>query len=166
VTRYTDVANKVDAFFERVAARHTRDMQCNSGCSDCCAVRLTVTGVEAQAIRDFVAGWSSSRRATLAANVAAAPAGRCAALDPGGRCLVYDARPLVCRSHGVPIRMTAVSLPVVQACSRNFTERGPAAADPDCILDQTTLSALTLAADRAAGNDGTRFDLAAILAEC
>jgi hypothetical protein len=166
VSRYADVAKKVDAFFDRVEGRHGRDMQCNSGCSDCCAVRLTITAVEAQAIRDFVAGWSSNRRATLAANVAAAGPDHCAALDQSGRCLVYEARPLVCRSHGVPIRMTAASLPVVQACSRNFTEHGPAAADADCILDQTTLSALTLAADRAAGNDGARYDLAALLAEC
>jgi hypothetical protein len=166
VSRYADVANKVDAFFARVSARHGRDMQCESGCSDCCAVRLTVTAAEGQAIRDFVAGWSSSRRATLATNVAAAPADLCAALDPNGRCLIYEARPIVCRSHGVPIRMTTASLPVIQACFRNFTERGPAAADPDCILDQTTLSALVLAVDREAGGDGERHDLAALLAEC
>ena len=129
-------------------------------------MRLTVTAAEAKAICDFVAGWSSTRRATLAANVAAAPADRCAALDPDGRCLIYDARPIVCRSHGVPIRMTSASLPVIQACSRNFTERGPAAADPDCILDQTTLSALVLAVDREDGGDGERYDLAALLAEC
>ena len=56
------------------------------------------------------------------------------------------------------------SLPVVESCHRNFTARGPAAADPDCILDQTTLSALVLAADRQTGGDGTRIDLAKLLA--
>lgn len=166
MSRYADVANKVDAFFTRVTDRHPGDMQCKSGCSDCCAVRLSVTAAEGDAIRDFLAGCSSDRRATLVANARSAPPDRCAALDPAGRCLIYDARPIVCRSHGVPIRMTTASLPVVQACHRNFTERGPAAADPDCILDQTTLSALVLAVDRASGGDGTRYDLAALLAEC
>jgi hypothetical protein len=58
------------------------------------------------------------------------------------------------------------SLPVVQACPENFTARGPAAADPDCVIDQTTLSAMVLAIDRDAGGDGTRIDLAAVLADC
>jgi uncharacterized protein len=134
-------------------------MQCESGCSDCCVVRLTVTRVEADAIRDLVAGWPADRRATLATN-AAASSTACAALDPAGRCLIYDARPIVCRSHGVPIRLRTT----VEVCHRNFTEHGPAAADPDCILDQTTLSALVLAADRDAGGDGSRIDLAKLLA--
>ena len=68
----------------------------------------------------------------------------------------------MCRSHGAPIRLRERSLPVVQACFRNFTERGPAAADADCILDQTTLSALVLATN---AGDATRVDLAALLAE-
>lgn len=53
---------------------------------------------------------------------------------------------------------------MIEACHRNFTEHGPAAADPSCILDQTTLSALVLAADRESGNDGSRIDLAKLLA--
>lgn len=87
---------------------------------------------------------------------------RCAALDTAGRCKIYAARPLVCRSHGAPIRMREGSLPVVQACHRNFTHTEP---DADCIVDQTTLSALVLAVDRAAGGDGTRVELASLVAE-
>jgi uncharacterized protein len=164
VSRYLDVATKVDEFFARVHARHPRDMQCESGCSDCCVVRLTITKVEADAIRDLVAGWPTDQRAVLAANAAASTTA-CAALDPAGRCLIYDARPIVCRSHGVPVRMRMPgSLPVVEACHRNFTAHGPAAAEPSCILDQTTLSALVLAADRESGGDGSRIELAKLLA--
>ena len=156
---------KVDAFFARVEARHGEDMQCTTGCSDCCHVRLTVTPVEARAIRAEVARWSSERRAALAATVTAAPPGRCAALDPAGRCSIYTARPIVCRSHGAPIRLRQGSLPVVQACFKNFTRVTP---DADCILDQETLSALVLAVDHAeaeAGDrDGSRIDLAQLLA--
>lgn len=167
MSRYPELAAKVDAFFERVQARHVADMRCGSGCSHCCHVRLTVTTVEAQAICDEVVTWPPEQRAALAANLAAAPADHCAALDNGGRCLVYSVRPIMCRSHGAPIRMQADprSLPVVQACRDNFTASGPAAADPDCIIDQQTLSAMVLAIDRDAGNDGTRIDLADVLRE-
>ena len=167
MSRYRELAAKVDAFFDRVQARHGEYMNCNSGCHHCCHVSLSITGVEADAIRAEAAGWTAERKRALTANLAHASPTRCAALDDKGRCLVYSARPIVCRSHGAPIRMrNERSLPVVQACAENFTAHGPAAADPDCILDQTTLSAMTLAVDRDAGNDGTRIDLAAVLADC
>jgi uncharacterized protein len=94
------------------------------------------------------------------------PADRCAALDAAGRCRIYAARPLVCRSHGVPIRLRG-ALPVVQACHRNFRQTTP---DPDCVLDQATLSATLYAVDAAeaaaaGGDPGQRVDLAALLAD-
>lgn len=142
-------------------------MRCGSGCHHCCHVRLSVTRVEADAIRAEVASWPAERKRALTANVAAAVAERCTALAPDGLCLIYAARPIVCRSHGAPIRLRDDrSLPVVQACRENFTARGPAAAEPDCIIDQTTLSAMVLAVDRDAGHDGERIDLAAVLADC
>ncbi len=163
MSRWQLLTAKVDGFFSRVEARHTRDLQCSSGCSDCCHTRLTVTGVEAAAIRAELEAWAELDRRALASQAAAAPADRCAALDPAGRCAIYAARPLVCRSHGAPIRLREHGLPIVQACFRNFTRTGPAAADADCILDQETLSALLLAVDREAGGDGSRYDLAELL---
>lgn len=164
MSRYPELAAKVDGFFTRVQARHGAEMACDTGCSHCCHTRLTVTGVEAAAITAHVATWSGAERDALAANVAAAAPDRCTALDRGGRCMVYAARPIVCRSHGAPVRLREGSLPVVSACRDNFVARGPGAADPDCIIDQETLSAMTLAVDRDAGGDGSRRDLADVLA--
>jgi hypothetical protein len=58
--------------------------------------------------------------------------------------------------------MRVDSLPVVQSCFRNFTRIDP---DADCILDQTTLSAMVLAVDRDAGTSGDRVELASLVAE-
>lgn len=157
MSRYPEVAAKVDAFFARVEARHGSDMQCHTGCSDCCNARLTITLAEAQAIADELATWSDEQRAALAANVRAST-DACAALSQG-RCLIYGVRPLVCRSHGAPIRLREGSLPVVRACFRNFPA-GPEKADADCILDQQMLSAISLALS---GGDDTRIDLAELL---
>ena len=165
MSRYPELAAKVDDFFTRVAARHPDEMACNSGCSHCCHVRLSITVTEADAVASLVDAMPAAERAALANNVTAAPADHCPALSPQGRCLIYAARPIVCRSHGAPIRMREGSLPVVTACRDNFTTRGPAAADADCILDQETLSAMTLAVDRAAGGDGSRVPLEDVLAD-
>jgi hypothetical protein len=65
----------------------------------------------------------------------------------------------------------------VQACHRNFTHTEP---DPDCVLDQATLSATLLAVDAAEARDraaeagarpgsapggGERVELAGLLAD-
>lgn len=171
-------------------------MACATGCSDCCHVRLTITRVEAARIRDLVAGWPAERRRSLvqAADIAASDSAdsadsgdsgglaasgasgdpgtaRCAALDPAGRCQIYEARPLVCRSHGVPIRLSRGSLPVIESCHRNFVRTAP---DADCILDQATLSATLYAIEVAELGGGgpavgadpavQRVDLAGLLA--
>jgi len=160
MSRYSELTAKVDTFFVRVHDRHGSDMQCSTGCSDCCHVRLTVTGVEAREIREELARWTADQRRELA-KAAAVPSDRCAALDANGRCRIYAVRPIVCRSHGAPIRVRG--LPVLQTCHRNFTHTTP---DADCIVDQETLSTLVLAVDREGGGDGARIDLAELLAAC
>ncbi|HEY4181947.1 MAG TPA: YkgJ family cysteine cluster protein [Kofleriaceae bacterium] len=167
MSRLGELQAKVDAFFDRAAARHGDDMQCHTGCSDCCHVRLSVTTVEAHAIWEHLQGLSATQREVIAtaATQELERSGedvRCTALGPDGRCRIYAVRPIVCRSHGAPIRMRTNSLPVidVQSCFRNFTHSVP---DPDCVLDQETLSAMTLVVDREVGGDGERVDLAAVL---
>lgn len=160
MSRLRELQGKVDAFFDRAAARHGDDMQCARGCSDCCHTRLTVTTVEAYAIWEHLQGVSQEQRETIAAAAAAQSEDRCSALGPDGRCRIYDVRPIVCRSHGAPIRMRRDSLPVIESCFRNFTHTTP---DADCVLDQETLSAMTLVVDREIGGNGDRVDLVAVL---
>ena len=162
MSRLPELAAKIDAFFTRVETRHGDDMQCTSGCSDCCHVRLTITSAEARAIADHLAVLPAPTRAALAAYARGQQADRCAALDGAGRCQIYEVRPVICRSHGAPIRTKVGALPVIQNCHHNFTHTVP---DADCVLDQETLSALTLLVDRAEGGDGTRVDLAKLLAD-
>lgn len=151
--RLAELAARVDAFFARVHGAQANEMRCEDGCAACCAAELTVTGVEAAAISAHVSGLPAAERAALAARAQgpvdpARP--RCAALDDADRCGIYAARPLVCRSHGLPIRSRdGRGLPVVDACSLNFTTQGPAAVPAADVLDQTTLSTVLLAVDAA-----------------
>ena len=52
--------------------------------------------VEARRIREA--------NTTLLQNEQAAPAGRCAFLDAEGACRIYQDRPYVCRTQGLPLR--------------------------------------------------------------
>lgn len=157
---------RVDAFFEKVHARFPQDMQCKPGCTACCISGLTVTLVEAAAIQDALDALPDDLRAHLA-RAAGHKSPACPALLDDGKCAIYAARPLVCRSHGVPIKLKG-RLPVIQSCELNFTSGGPENAPGEFVLDQETLSTVLLAIDAAFSKEldeepGQRIPLRALL---
>lgn len=145
--RLEELWQKVDAFSGRVDAQYPAELACASGCSDCCKRELTVTAIEAARIERHLAVLDDTDRARLA-HRAAASTDPCVALDDDGRCAIYAVRPVVCRSHGVPIRYVEPgasgkrALPVLDVCPKNFVGRDLATVDPACVLDQHTLSVL------------------------
>lgn len=170
--RLSELWAKVDDFFERVAARYPGALTCRPGCADCCHRELTVTAVEAARIVELLASMPVAERERIAER--AARGEPCAALDGEGRCSVYAARPLVCRSHGLPLRFEEPSsagrrsLPVLDVCPLNFDGHDLATIDPACVLDQRTLSVLLGAIDamyaRASGqSEGARVALRDLL---
>jgi Fe-S-cluster containining protein len=170
--RYRELAAKLDAFFERVQSRYGGAMKCRAGCSGCCRVRLSVTALEASVLREGLAQLPEEARARLAERARQADPGTCPALEADGRCAVYAWRPLVCRSHGVPVRFREPEgTTSVSACELNF-EGGaqlPEVAS-DCVLDQTTVSTVLGALDAAFADArgaprGERIRLDALLTE-
>ncbi|MCU0658155.1 MAG: YkgJ family cysteine cluster protein [Polyangiaceae bacterium] len=146
--RLRQLAARVDAFFAAVHSRHGASMQCSSGCHDCCLPGLSCTPVEAAALRLALRSLPAEAREALRLRALAPPSDRCILLDLQGRCVAYEARPLICRSHGVPVRVRdRRGLPLVDACIRNFSTEGPGALPASDVLDQQTLSTVLLAID-------------------
>jgi uncharacterized protein len=75
---------------------HAPRLQCRRGCSACCVDGLTVFDVEAENIRRW--------HADLLAQGAPHATGACAFLDESGACRIYEHRPYVCRTQGLPLR--------------------------------------------------------------
>lgn len=95
----TQVHETLDARLAELAAKHDERMQCGRGCFDCCVDELTVFEVEAALIqRDYPELLEQGRPH---------PVGRCAFLDSSGACRIYDRRPYVCRTQGLPLRWLA-----------------------------------------------------------
>ncbi len=69
---------------------------CRRGCTDCCVDDLTVFEAEADRIR--------REAGERLAGAEAHAAGACAFLDPEGACRIYESRPYVCRTQGLPLR--------------------------------------------------------------
>jgi uncharacterized protein len=80
----------------RLHVLHTARLHCRQGCTSCCADGLTVFEVEAGHIRHH--------HAELLATGTPHAEGACAFLDEGGACRIYEERPYVCRTQGLPLR--------------------------------------------------------------
>lgn len=144
---------KIDATVAQLTA-HARAqggdaLACKRGCDSCCVDGLTVLPVEAALIE--ASGHQPPPQA-------ARREGMCAFLDADGACTIYDVRPVLCRTHGLALKMESAagadvrergSLRVlgddVSACSLNYTTRAPAANE---ILDATKVMMLLVTVDR------------------
>lgn len=142
---------RVGEHFDAALARSPAQMQCRVGCSRCCHQRFGVFEVEAHRLRTALARLSRSdpalrERVRRQADDPAAM-DRCALLVDD-RCAVYDERPLICRTHGLPTRVrdrvrdhegpataeggrapwAAMGSESLQGCPLNFTSEDPPAA--------------------------------------
>jgi len=87
---------QIDRSVERLVERHAARLNCKRGCCACCVDDLTVFEIEAENIR--------RRHSVLLRSQAPHPSGRCAFLDADGACRIYQDRPYVCRTQGLPLR--------------------------------------------------------------
>jgi uncharacterized protein len=91
-----DLHTEVDRQTDHLRVLHAKRLQCRKGCCGCCVDGLTVFEVEAESIRHH--------HAALLAEGAPHPKGACAFLDDAGACRIYEHRPYVCRTQGLPLR--------------------------------------------------------------
>ncbi|MBN2468576.1 MAG: YkgJ family cysteine cluster protein [Deltaproteobacteria bacterium] len=87
---------EVDRRVMELSVAHAGRLQCRRGCKGCCVDELTVFGIEAENIR--------RHHGDLLKDGAPHKKGACAFLDENGLCRIYQNRPYVCRTQGLPLR--------------------------------------------------------------
>ncbi len=87
---------QIDDDAGRLERVHAERLRCRRGCNDCCVDEITVFAVEADRIRE--------RHPELLASGTPHAVGACAFLDHEGACRIYEDRPYVCRTQGLPLR--------------------------------------------------------------
>jgi hypothetical protein len=120
------VVDKVDATVASMSETLAPHLNCRRGCSSCCVDGLTVLPVEAARIAEHL----EKTQQHITPHQTA-----CAFLDAAGACQIYGVRPVLCRTHGLPL----LAASDVSVCDLNFTTRAPTAAES---LDATRLQAL------------------------
>jgi len=151
---YRAVLAKVDAKFADIRGRHEASFGCRNGCHACCAPGLRVATVEQQHLAEHIR-MTPGLRTQLEALAAADPHGgtRCALLMADGACAVYEARPLICRSHGAPVRVREAGQVRLDVCSLHFRGVQLAALPPGDCIDVETLNTLLFVVNRRAHPD-------------
>lgn len=116
---YFHLRNRITALAERLAVTYAAHLRCRRGCWFCCE-DITLLPVELEAVRMSIGrdratttrGDRPDPAELRASSVDRSADGtfpdvgtgtRCALLDADGACAVYEARPIICRTHGLPL---------------------------------------------------------------
>lgn len=121
---------RVDQHFDEAVTRSPGSFACRAGCDRCCQ-RFSVFEVEAAPIRVALTRIASSDpvlRRRISEQGRDVDSTSCALLIDG-LCSVYEQRPLICRSHGLPIAVPDPARPDgplrVDHCPLNFEDQPP-----------------------------------------
>ena len=96
IEKLKDFYRQVDSLATRLENIHAERLNCKKGCSACCVDGITVFEIEAENIRQ--------NHQDLLKNEKPNDVGMCAFLDKDEACRIYENRPYVCRTQGLPFR--------------------------------------------------------------
>jgi Fe-S-cluster containining protein len=141
---YKRVLERADRFFADVSREQGQHLQCGRGCTFCCYGLFEIGAADVAVIADGLSRLHPKRRAMIIRKAeeiieatshpdlressrkekeaffnrtASTP---CPNLSDAGECMIYDSRPLVCRTFGLPIRDGKRYIGDI--CDLNFTE--------------------------------------------
>jgi len=142
--KYRDVLEKADAHFRRAMTAQPEHFECRKGCTLCCFGLFEVSKLDVSLLESGVGSLSESERRRVVAEsetvLAAHPhpedwssvsdserdrffeetaAVKCPFLDRRGACSIYENRPLLCRTFGLPIKDGTKY--IGDECELNFT---------------------------------------------
>lgn len=119
LANYRVLVSKVDEICATVTAAFAEQIQCHAGCSGCCR-ELTLFPVEAAALLVALAALPPQHREALDAS-GTRDSDSCPLLVDD-LCLVYESRPIICRTHGLPLLLKADGESRIDFCPENFRE--------------------------------------------
>lgn len=126
---YQELCNFCNSIWSNVQERYPHELQCRKGCCGCCELE-SVSALEAYIILDFL-----DRQSVKTAEPASAfPIGQCPLLA-NGLCTIYPVRPLICRTHGLPVRSITLTDGAIDCCPLNFPDGELQNIDHTVVLD-------------------------------
>jgi len=134
---YTQLVRRVDELCAAISTRLAGHLACRKGCDACCR-HLSLFPVEAAVLAEAVRALPRAQQERLRVRVGlAAGDGSCPLLEDHA-CLVYGARPIICRTHGLPVLTRVEGEARVDFCTENC--RGLESLTGDMMIDVDRLN--------------------------
>ncbi len=136
---YYSLVAKVDELCSRIESDFAQQLTCHAGCSGCCQ-HISLAWVEAVALATALkrAPANTAEAIRLQAQTAR-PDGPCPLLL-NNHCALYADRPIICRTHGLPILTGCHELKTIDFCPKNF--QGTATLPGSAVVDLDRLNTL------------------------
>jgi Fe-S-cluster containining protein len=134
---YRQLLEQVDKWTAEMVQRYNAHLTCRKGCDMCCQRKFSVSAVEAYNIAALFRQLPAALQRAVHK-----PKSSCAFLV-NGACSVYAARPVICRTYGLPsLHRNENADAEISWCELNFTNVGDDFAfQADGIIDIDTLNA-------------------------
>ncbi len=114
---YLKLRDEIDTLSKKIEDKHKKHLNCKSGCDLCC-MDYNIFPVEFDSILSELKGRDFSRTALPEV----LNEGNCIFLKDH-RCLIYESRPVICRTHGLPLLFANDEGEwELSVCELNFTQ--------------------------------------------
>ena len=130
ITQYQTLCRYCDEVFAMTLQAFRSHIRCAQGCASCCILE-TVVPFEAFVITSYLETAASHPSATRFHRPPQTQT-RCVFLHED-TCVIYPVRPLICRTHGLPIRYP--DRQAIDACPLNFADLDLTTIDPQFVFD-------------------------------
>jgi len=117
---YLSLLSRVDQLCGEITAQFAGQISCRAGCSGCCR-HLALFPVESANLLKAVRKLPDEIKMTLSDRIHWPADGPCPLLIDGC-CTVYHDRPVICRTHGLPLLTEVDGRRTVDCCPENFKE--------------------------------------------
>ncbi len=139
---YLQLVNRVDQLCKSTEEILHAHLSCTEGCSSCCRT-ISLFPVEAAAISAAVAALPEEYAENVRHHATEGREGDICPLLFENRCLIYAFRPIICRTHGLPILFTDQGERRVDYCPKNF--QGCKTLPGSAVIDLDRLNKLLVA---------------------
>ena len=112
VEKYQQLRNDIDQLNEKLSGLHKNHMQCKKGCDLCC-MNYGLLPIEYFAIKEQLKDKKVNSRDCAE--------GECRFLV-NHECQIYENRPIICQTHGLPLLFMNDEQWELSACELNFTD--------------------------------------------
>ncbi|MBU5612796.1 YkgJ family cysteine cluster protein [Geomonas azotofigens] len=116
---YLALLARVDEICRRTSEAFSTHITCRAGCDACCR-HLSIFAVEAAALRNALAELPAGQAELVRSKAREAREDSPCPLLHDGLCLLYQARPIICRTHGLPLLLLREGERTVDFCPENF----------------------------------------------